>query len=140
MEIYCPAKQVSVCVSGGGGGEGSGANWCEDVHSGEDPHSKSPSYTLVHVNVLCFTEEVFLKVDFYHDSRKKPPKFEYTATRVVFLLSTTLPSSTDNTTRPAGWSKSNWVETVQNLLSQDNNKVPIPAFVSLFFKKLLDLS
>lgn len=48
-------------------------SWCEDVSSGEHPHSKGPTYDLVNVTVLCCTEEVFLKVDFYNDCRNKPP-------------------------------------------------------------------
>lgn len=98
-----------------GSGKGHGPSCCEDVHSGEDPFSKSPSYDLVKVIVLCFTEEVFLKVDFYNVSRNKSPKFERTTIRVVFLLSMIPFSSTDNTTRPAECCKSNWMETVQNL-------------------------
>ena len=111
MEIYCPAKQVGVFVSGGGGGEGSGASWCEDVHSGEDPHSKSPSYDLVHVNVLCFTEEVFLKVDFYNDSRNNPPPPNLIARQSELFFCLALHFPVLQTTQPGqlgGVSQTGW--------------------------------
>lgn len=52
------------------GGKGGHPSWCEDVSSGEDAQSKGTSYNLVYMNVLCFIEEVFLKVDFCNDSYK----------------------------------------------------------------------